>query len=83
VTPRTFWAAESRKSGVAPARFCDFSEVVFVPSSFAFSWEPKKLLAPQAEEQREGDAEGCNTRLLQAFLTSSSPELPNRCNTSV
>jgi hypothetical protein len=26
-TPRTFWAAESRKSGVAPARFC-FSPTV-------------------------------------------------------
>jgi len=26
-TPRTFWAAESRKSGVAPARFGVFSTV--------------------------------------------------------
>src|SRR5579862_445815 len=29
VTPRTFWAAESRKSGVAPARFGAFSTVTF------------------------------------------------------
>src|SRR6266404_2682481 len=29
-TPRTFWAAESRKSGVAPARFGVFSTVTFV-----------------------------------------------------
>src|SRR5439155_11906758 len=29
-TPRTFWAAESRKSGVAPARFSVFSTVTFV-----------------------------------------------------
>src|SRR6266404_1427802 len=28
-TPRTFWAAESRKSGVAPARFGVFSTVTF------------------------------------------------------
>src|ERR1700723_4716744 len=28
-TPRTFWAAESRKSGVAPARFSVFSTVTF------------------------------------------------------
>src|ERR1700691_4501970 len=29
-TPRTFWAAESQKSGVAPARFGFFSAVTFV-----------------------------------------------------
>jgi hypothetical protein len=29
-TPRTFWAAESRKSGVAPARFSVFSDAVFL-----------------------------------------------------
>src|SRR5437879_9289101 len=28
-TPRTFWAAESRKSGVAPARFGVFFTVTF------------------------------------------------------
>ena len=28
-TPRTFWAAESRKSGVAPARFSVFSTLTF------------------------------------------------------
>jgi hypothetical protein len=28
-TPRIFWAAESRKSGVAPARFCFFPAVTF------------------------------------------------------
>jgi hypothetical protein len=28
-TPRTFWAAESRKSGVAPARFCSLNSAAF------------------------------------------------------
>ena len=28
-TPRTFWAAESRKSGVAPARFGSFPAAAF------------------------------------------------------
>jgi len=28
-TPRTFWAAASRKSGVAPARFCILNYVTF------------------------------------------------------
>src|SRR5882762_4435944 len=30
VTPKTFWAALSRKSGVAPARFGGFSTLTFV-----------------------------------------------------
>jgi hypothetical protein len=32
-TPRTFWAAQSRKSGVAPARFCISNYVTLIPSS--------------------------------------------------
>src|SRR5207249_7079972 len=35
-TPRTFWAAESRKSGVAPARFDFFSTVTFVFAASVF-----------------------------------------------
>ena len=32
--PRSFWAAESRKSGVAPARFDFFSTVAFMRCMF-------------------------------------------------
>src|SRR5579863_3532831 len=32
-TPRTFWAAGSPKSGVAPARFCSLNPAAFGPSS--------------------------------------------------
>lgn len=36
-TPRTFWAAESRKSGVAPARFSSFFAGPFrVPKSVSY-----------------------------------------------
>src|SRR5580704_9637856 len=35
-TPRTFWAAESRKSGVAPARFGIFSTVTLASSECVF-----------------------------------------------
>src|SRR5713101_3513447 len=40
-TPRTFWAAESRKSGVAPARFDVFSTVTFAFPGFVFLRFPK------------------------------------------
>src|SRR5712691_7309961 len=39
-TPRTFWAAESRKSGVAPARFDLFSTVTFAFPGFVFLRNP-------------------------------------------
>jgi len=35
-TPRTFWAAESRKSGVAPARFDVLSIAPFLFAAFPF-----------------------------------------------
>src|SRR5258708_37247783 len=41
-TPRTFWGAESRKSGVAPARF-DF----FSPGAFLF---PRFCIVPRSRD---------------------------------
>src|SRR6202167_1183706 len=40
-TPRTFWAAESRKSGVAPARFDVFSTVTFAFPGFVLLRFPR------------------------------------------
>src|SRR5450755_4129165 len=40
-TPRTFWAAESRKSGVAPARFDVFFTVTFAFPGFVLLRFPR------------------------------------------
>jgi hypothetical protein len=65
-TPRTFWADESRKSGVAPARFSVFSNVTFHLTEFPISCSSKKLLAPQGEELGEDEAEVCIPYLLHS-----------------
>jgi hypothetical protein len=65
-TPRTLWAAESRKSGVAPARFSVFSNVTFHLSEFPIPCSSKKLLAPQGEELGEDEAEVCIPYLLHS-----------------
>jgi hypothetical protein len=65
-TPRTFWAAESRKSGVAPARFRDFVNVTFPFTVFSISFAFRKLLPPQGEELEKIKSEGCIPYLLQA-----------------
>ena len=44
------WAAESRKSGVAPARFGVFSTVTFLFTVFRIRLSVKDFAAPQGEE---------------------------------
>jgi hypothetical protein len=61
-TPRTFWAAESRKSGVAPARFSVFSSVTFHLTEFPISCSSKKLLAQRVKNL-------VKTRLKCVFVT--------------
>ena len=46
-TPRTLWAAESRKSGVAPARFGSFSDV-----AFGFSFQASHSLSAECAATR-------------------------------
>jgi hypothetical protein len=58
-TPRTFWAAESRKSGVAPARFGSFPIAGFPFREMSTSSRSKKLLVPQGEETGEERNAAC------------------------
>jgi hypothetical protein len=67
-TPRTFWAAGGQKSGVAPARFGVFFQGASSFPAFRISDSGKKLLAPQAEERTEEEAEECSFCLLQVFF---------------
>ena len=70
-TPRTFWAAESRKSGVAPAQSGDFFCVTFlflVPFISSFS---RDLCASQGEEDGEDEAEVRNSYLLHLLRPNS------------
>src|SRR5260370_22160359 len=63
-TPRTFWAAESRKSGVAPAQFGDFFCVTFLYLVSFISSFSRDLCASQGEEGGEDEAEVRNSYLL-------------------
>src|SRR5215471_7260720 len=63
-TPRTFWAAGSQKSRVAPARFSLFSTVTFAGIAFRISFVLNKLAAPQGDESGEGEGGGCNPYFL-------------------
>ena len=70
-TPRTFWAAEGRKSGVAPARFSVFSAVTFSFLALSISYSPKQLLAPQGEHEGEGEGGVCTPYSLHSFPVGS------------
>src|SRR6266446_1965704 len=61
-TPRTFWAAESRKSGVAPARFGVFSTV-----TFAFTASLSPTLQRNCARHRVKNLE--KTKLKKVILT--------------
>ena len=70
-TPRTFWAAESRKSGVAPAQFGDFFCVTFLFLVSLIPSFPRDLCASRGEEDGEDEAEVRNSYLLH-FLRPNS-----------
>src|SRR5580704_9768459 len=82
-TPRTFWAAESRKSGVAPARFGVFSTVTLACAAFCIRLSSKKLLAPQGEETGEDEGGVCSPYLLHPFSSGSCSGTAKRQSTSV
>src|SRR5216684_3666338 len=50
---------------------------------FPISYASKKLLAPQAEERAEDEAEGSSPYTLQLFLSGCCSGTPNRQSTSV
>src|ERR1700684_2166233 len=81
-TPRTFWAAESRKSGVAPARFGVFPTVTFACTALCIRLSAKKLLAPQGEETGEDEGGVCSPYLLHRFASGSFTGTANRRSTS-
>src|SRR5467141_1334638 len=70
-TPRTFWAAESRKSGVAPAQSGVFFCVTFLILVSFISSFSRDLCASQAEEDGEDEAEVRNSYLLQLLRPNS------------
>src|SRR6266481_2395181 len=70
-TPRTFWAAESRKSGVAPAQSGVFFCVTFLILVSFISSFSRDLCASQAEEDGEDEAEVGNSYLLQLLRPNS------------
>src|SRR4029077_3973739 len=72
-TPRTFWAAESRKSGVAPARSGVFFCVTFLILVSFISSFSRDLYASQAEEDGEDEAEVGNSYLLHLLRPKFSP----------
>src|ERR1700691_900089 len=82
-TPRTFWAAESRKSGVAPARFGVFSTVTLACTALCIRLSSQKLLAPQGEETGEDEGGVCIPYLLHPFPSGSCSGTANRQSTSV
>jgi len=51
VTPRNFLGGESRKSGVAPARFCFFPAVTFACSCFSIPGSSKSFQSLCGEER--------------------------------
>src|SRR5213080_2701492 len=82
-TSRTFWAAESRKSGVAPARFGFVSTVTLACTAFCIRLSSKKLLAPQGEETGEDERAGCSPYLLHHLGSGSCSGTAKRQRTSV
>jgi len=56
-TPRTFWAAESRKRGVAPARFGSFPAVAFEIPALDIPL-PQNLRRGESEDLGEERCEG-------------------------
>ena len=70
-TPRTFWAAESRKSGVAPAQFSDFFCVTFLFLVSLISSFSRDLCGSQGEEDSEDEAEVRNSYLLHVLRPNS------------
>src|SRR5216683_2931693 len=68
-TPRIFWAAESRKSGVAPAQSGVFFCVTFLILVSFISSFSRDLCASQAEEDSEDEV--CNSYLLHLLLPNS------------
>src|SRR6266568_510960 len=70
-TPRTFWAAESRKSGVAPAQFGDFFCVTFLFLVSLISSFSRDLCGTQGEEDGEDEAEVRNSYLLHLLRPNS------------
>src|ERR1700677_1214378 len=63
-TPRTFWAAESRKSGVAPARFDNFFQGDFQFVQFCISPLSKDFGSFEGEEVGNLKSAGRNSYLL-------------------
>ena len=66
-----FWAAESRKSGVAPAQFGDFFCVTFLFLVSLIPSFPRDLCASRGEEDGEDEAEVRNSYLLHLFRRNS------------
>src|SRR5258706_3111571 len=81
-TPNSFWAAESLKSGVAPAQFGVFSTVTLARAVFCIRLSSKKLLAPQGEETGEDEGGVCSPYLLHPFASGSCSGTANRQSTS-
>src|ERR1700675_2477038 len=81
-TPRTFWAAESRKRGVAPARFGVFSTVTLACTGFCIRLSSKKLRAPQGEETGEDEGGVCSPYLLHPFWSGFGSGTANGQSTS-
>src|SRR5258706_3961990 len=75
-TPKTFWAAEGPKSGVAPARFGDFSAAGFAPGfRFKFLIAQCVFSGRGAEAGEDGGAEGdfCGLHCLSSAFTPLLP----------
>jgi hypothetical protein len=70
-TLRTSWAAESRKSGVAPAQFGDFFCVTFLYLVSLISSFSRDLCGSQGEEDGEDEAEVRNSYLLHLLRLNS------------
>src|SRR5262245_15296834 len=63
-TPKTFWAAGSPKSGVAPARFSVFSTAALVFCCWSLAFTTRKITTPHGEGTREGGNAGDGWRVL-------------------
>src|SRR6266699_841105 len=82
-TPRTFWAAGSQKSGVAPARFSLFSTVIFGGIAFHISFLLNKVASPQGDEGGDGEGGGCIPCLLHPSPLGPRSGALNRRSISV
>src|SRR6266446_1950610 len=69
--PRTFWAAESRKSGVAPARFGVFSTV-----TFAFTGSVSPSLQTNCSRHRLKTLQKTKLKCVVLTLFSFFPQVP-------